>query len=84
MDNETLGKAINKAIGDKLRGLRGERKVSREELRARTGMGISTIQRFENGERSPELPQLVRILKALDMPLKQFLDLALRDIEGIE
>ena len=84
MDNETLSRAIDKAIGDELRGLRGKRRMTREELKALTGLGISTIQRFENGEGSPSLQQLGRILQALNMPMRQFLDLALRDIEGVE
>lgn len=84
MDYETLGKAINQAIGAELRGLRAKRGMSREDLKAATGMGISTIQRFENGERSPELPQLVRLLKALDMPVSEFLDAALRNVEGMK
>lgn len=84
MDNDALAAAINKAIGDELRGLRGKRRISRPKLKELTGLGISTIQRFENGEHSPELPQLARILKALDMPLREFLDVALRDVEGVE
>ncbi|MFE7799072.1 helix-turn-helix domain-containing protein [Nocardia sp. NPDC057440] len=84
MDTERLGNAINKAVGDELRGLRAKRKISREELRKRTGLGLSTIQRFENGERSPDLPQLTLILRALDMPMQEFVALALRDVEGIE
>lgn len=84
MDNDALAAAINKAIGDELRGLRGKRGLSRPELKELTGLGLSTIQRFENGERSPDLQQLAAILRALDMPLQKFLGLALGDIEGVE
>lgn len=81
MDTETLTQAINKAVGDELRGLRGKRKISREEMRRQTGLGISTIQRFENGERSPELQQLVQILDVLNIGLKEFIENAMKDIE---
>lgn len=84
MDTELLGAAISKAVGDELRALRAKRKVSREQLKDQSGLGLSTLQRFENGERSPDLEQLAQILRVLDMPMKEFLNLALKDVEGIE
>jgi transcriptional regulator with XRE-family HTH domain len=84
MNREALSAAINQAAGAELRGLRAKRGVSRPQLREMTGLGISTIQRIENGERSPELDQLALILKALDMPMIEFVALALRDVDGIE
>ncbi|MGW4718909.1 helix-turn-helix domain-containing protein [Nocardia sp. NPDC004260] len=84
MDNETLAQAVNTAVGNELRGLRAKRGMSREKLKEITGLGLSTIQRFENGERSPDLNQLALILKALEMPAKEFVTLAFRDVEGFE
>lgn len=77
---DELAAAINKAVGDKLTGLRAERRLTRMQLKERTGLGLSTIQRFENGERSPDLHQLALILEALDMPMHEFVAWALRDI----
>ena len=82
MDTETLIDAINRAIGDELRGLRVKRKMTRDDLRAVTGLGYSTIQRSENGERALDTRELTLILQALDMPIMEFLSSALRDIEG--
>lgn len=84
MDTHALTEQINAAIGAELRGLRAKRGVSRPELSKRAGLGVSTLQRIENGERSPELQQLARILRALDMPMRDFIDSALRDVDGIE
>ena len=81
MDTQTLAEAINKAVGDELRGLRGKRKISRPEMRTRTGLGISTIQRIENGETSPDLQQLVLMLDVLGVGLQEFLANAMKEIE---
>lgn len=83
MDQEAidaLTAAINTAAGDKLRGLRAEKRVTREQLRAKTGLGLSTIRRFENGEGSPTLAQLANILHALDTSMGDFAEMALKDI----
>lgn len=78
--NDELAAVINKAVGDKLTGLRAERRLTRLQLKEMTGLGLSTIQRFENGERSPDLHQLALILRALDMPMQEFVAWALRDV----
>lgn len=80
MDNETLTHAINVAVGAELRGLRAKRQISRDEMRRRTGIGLSTIQRWENGQRSPELQQLVLMLSVLDVSLKDFVETAMKDL----
>ncbi len=77
---DELAAAINKAVGDKLRGLRSERRLTRSQLQQMTGLGRSTLQRFENGERSPDLHQLALILRALDMPMHEFVASALRNV----
>lgn len=81
MDFKELGTALNVAIGDELRALRAKRRLSRKELAARVGMGISTIQRFENGERSPDMQQLYQLCQALDTTVREFVNSALTDIE---
>ncbi|WP_227979916.1 helix-turn-helix domain-containing protein [Nocardia spumae] len=83
MDQEALdalAAAINTATGDKLRGLRAEKRVTRDELKRRTGLGLSTIRRFENGEGSPTLTQLAKILHALDTSMGDFAEMALKDL----
>lgn len=77
---DELAAAINRAVGDKLRGLRAERRLTRLQVQKMTGLGRSTLQRFENGERSPDLHQLALILQALDMPMSEFVAAALGDV----
>ena len=81
MGIEELGTAVNVAVGDELRALRAKRRLSRQALASSTGLGISTIQRFENGERSPDMQQLYLLCQALDVPVREFVALALKDIE---
>jgi transcriptional regulator with XRE-family HTH domain len=84
MDLEAFEAEINAAVGAELRGLRAKRGVTRPQLAKRAQLGISTIQRIENGERSPEIRQLARILRVLDVSLKDFVASALKDIEDVE
>jgi transcriptional regulator with XRE-family HTH domain len=77
---DELAAAINRAVGDKLRGLRAQRRLTRAQVQKMTGLGRSTLQRFENGERSPDLHQLALILRALNMPMQEFVAWALQDV----
>lgn len=84
MDAGDMRDAINKAVGDELRGLRARKNLSRPELAKLTGISRPTIQRFEIGERSPDMQQLARLLSVLGISMREFVDRALRDVDGIE
>ncbi|WP_051407497.1 helix-turn-helix domain-containing protein [Nocardia sp. CNY236] len=75
---------INRAVGNELRAARARRNLTRPRLAELTGLGVSTIQRFENGERSPDMQQLHALCTALDIPMREFVGLALRDVERPE
>lgn len=75
---------INRAVGNELRAARARRDLTRPQLAALTGLGVSTIQRFENGDRSPDMQQLHALCTALDIPMRDFVALALRDVERPE
>jgi transcriptional regulator with XRE-family HTH domain len=63
-------KAFDAAIGTELfRYRKVERRLSRQQLHELTGMGLSTIQRFEEGERSPTVQQLRQLSRALGFTL---------------
>ncbi|MFR9750477.1 helix-turn-helix domain-containing protein [Nocardia sp. 004] len=72
---------INSAVGNELRAARARRNLTRPQLATLTGLGVSTIQRFENGERSPDIQQLHALCTALGIPMREFVTLALRDVE---
>lgn len=83
MDTEELAAAIDAAIGVELRAQRQRRKYSRATLAEMSGVSDKTIQRFEEGERSPDVQQLVKLTAALEMTVLDFVGLALRDVENL-
>lgn len=48
-------------LAERLVGLRSERKLSRREVAAGTGMTERTYQRYENAERDPSAPILLAL-----------------------
>jgi transcriptional regulator with XRE-family HTH domain len=60
-------------IGDRLRVLREERKLSQGDIEKRTGLLRCYLSRVENGHTVPAIETLEKLARALDMPLYQLL-----------
>lgn len=60
-------------IGDRLRILREQRKLSQGDIEKRTGLLRCYLSRVENGHTIPAIETLEKIARALDMPLYQLL-----------
>jgi len=60
-------------IGDHLRILRGQRKLSQGDIEKRTGLLRCYISRVENGHTVPAVETLEKMARALDMHLYQLL-----------
>jgi len=58
-------------IGDRLRGLREEKKFSQGEIEKRTGLLRCYISRVENGHTVPAVETLEKFARALEVPLYQ-------------
>jgi transcriptional regulator with XRE-family HTH domain len=56
-------------IGDRLRALREERKISQGEIEKRTGLLRCYISRVENGHTVPAIPTLEKLARAMEVPL---------------
>ena len=56
-------------IGNRLRKLREERKLSQGDIEKRTGLLRCYISRVENGHTVPSLETLERLASALEIPL---------------
>jgi transcriptional regulator with XRE-family HTH domain len=56
-------------IGDRIRTLREERKLSQGDIEKRTGLLRCYISRVENGHTIPALETLVKLARALELPL---------------
>ncbi|MCM6777259.1 helix-turn-helix domain-containing protein [Nocardia sp. CDC159] len=65
MELRDMDGEINRAVGSELRAARARRGLTRPQLAAASGLAVSTIQRFENGERSPDMLQLHALCNAL-------------------
>jgi transcriptional regulator with XRE-family HTH domain len=54
-------------IGERIKQLRSERRLSQGELAARIGADAGQISRYENGHISPSADAIVRLAEALDV-----------------
>jgi transcriptional regulator with XRE-family HTH domain len=58
-------------IGDRLRGLREEKKLSQGDIEKRTGLFRCYISRVENGHTVPSIETLEKMARALEIPMYQ-------------
>ena len=65
---------VEKTVGEKIKQIREMKKVSIEELAARSGMEILMVQKIEQEKNVPSLAPLVKIARALGVRLGTFLD----------
>ena len=60
---------IHMIIGDRLRALREEKKLSQGDIEERTGLLRCYISRVENGHTVPAIETLEKMARALEVPL---------------
>ena len=58
-------------IGDRLRELRDDKKLSQGDIEKRTGLLRCYISRVENGHTTPSLETLEKLARALEVPTYQ-------------
>ena len=58
-------------IGDRLRAVREEKKLSQGDIEKRTGLLRPYISRIENGHTVPSVETLEKLARALEVPLYQ-------------
>ncbi len=58
-------------IGDRLRALREEKKLSQGDIEKRTGLLRCYLSRVENGHTVPAIETLEKMARALEVPLYQ-------------
>lgn len=56
-------------IGERLRGLREEKKLSQGDIEKRTGLLRCYISRVENGHTVPSVETLEKMARALELPM---------------
>jgi transcriptional regulator with XRE-family HTH domain len=60
-------------IGERLRALREQKKLSQGDIELRTGLLRCYISRVENGHTVPAVETLEKLARAVEIPLYQFL-----------
>src|SRR5258708_15195684 len=58
-------------IGDRLRALREEKKLSQGDIEKRTGLFRCYVSRVENGHTIPSIETLEKMARALEVPMYQ-------------
>lgn len=58
-------------IGDRLRSLREEKKLSQGDIEERTGLFRCYVSRVENGHTVPSVETIEKFARALDVPMYQ-------------
>lgn len=61
-------------VSARIREKRKEQRLTQQELADKAGVSLKTIQRWENGERSPRADEMNRLAEALKVSPGYFLD----------
>ena len=72
--------SINEKIGIKIRLLRTKLKLSQEKLAELADMNKNSIGAIERGESKPAIDTLEKIAKALNIELKELVDVSKIDL----
>ena len=68
-----LTKDMDMRIGERLAQVRKRRNLSQKELAAKAGLTYWAVSRIECGTRDPWFSTVQRLVRALDMPLSDFM-----------
>lgn len=71
-------------VGDRLRAIREERKLSQGDVEKRTGLLRCYVSRVENGHTVPSLETLEKFARALEVPLYRLFYEGENDPEPLE
>ncbi len=72
-------KSLIKAVGIRIRELRNQRGISQEELANEAEVPLSQIGRIERGENNPTISTLYVLAQALDVELKELIDVKFKN-----
>ena len=70
-------------IGNKIQNYRKLKGMTQDELSKSSGIYLSTIKKYENGERNPKPDQLLKIAEALGISITVFLDFNINTISDV-
>ena len=70
-------------IGSKIQKYRKLQNMTQDELSKRSGIYLSTIKKYESGERNPKPDQLQKISEALGVSITVFLDFDINTVSDV-
>lgn len=65
--------ATHRKIGDKIKMLRKQARLTQEELAFKVGVDRSYMGFLERGERNPTLKTLMKIVQVFEIPLRELI-----------
>lgn len=65
---------MGETIGLKIKSMRKSKGATQEDLALRTGISISAIRKYENGDRSPKIEAIKSISNALGVKISDLMD----------
>lgn len=65
---------VSKRIGKRIRQIRGEKRITQEDLAGEAGLNRAYIGYIERGERNPSTETLAKIAKVLKVPLRKLFE----------
>jgi transcriptional regulator with XRE-family HTH domain len=70
----TITEGVDMKFGAKLQELRLAAKLSQPQFAERVGLSVAAIRNYEQGQRIPSWPAIVRISRALNVAVDTFSD----------
>ena len=70
-------------VGEKIKYFRTMHGFTQEQLVQATGLGISTLQKYESDERKPKPEQLLKISQALGVSINVFMDFDIHTVSDL-
>ncbi|TDL32676.1 XRE family transcriptional regulator [Jeotgalibacillus sp. S-D1] len=61
-------------LGENLKRVREERKMSQHELALQARLGMKTIEKYESGEQIPNTQTILKLSSVLDIPASELLE----------
>lgn len=73
-ENEPSVDSVESVIGQRIRALRTQKKLSLRALSSASGLNINTLSLIENGKTSPSVSTLQQLAQAMKVPLVAFFE----------
>ena len=71
------------SVGDRIKGIREEKKISKNQLSKDLGVDRKTLDRWERNESDPSVEQVQKIAELTETPISDIIDLDSKDSELI-